>query len=455
MTSFERDQSRRLGIPVLLIVTLTASGCGKKGDPLAPLRLVPSAVTEISVRQVGNEVQLKFVLPTTNLNGPGRIDLDRVEIYAMTVAPGVAPPNRDLLTKGHVVGAISVKPPPPPGEQPEDAEPDKRPGPGDHVSFAEKLTPEKLKPEAINPATEDRGSRGGARGSSPSPATEPPDQKPGAAGTPQTPASKPEVQTPKSETQTPKPEPGATNPQPAVANPESRTPNPEPQATANYPTRVYSVRGISKGGRPGQTSTRVVVPVVPPAAPPTGLDARVGERALTLAWTPPVAEPGGPALAFNVYRAASDSSPLNASPVTAPTFDYPSVEFEKEQCFVVRAIATVQNVSLESEASATKCITPHDTFPPAPPKGLSAVSPPGSIQLTWDANTEADLAGYRVLRADAPGETLRPLTPEPIHDASFNDQNIKPGVSYEYAVIAIDRNGNASAPSQRLAVTAR
>src|SRR5919108_3497367 len=99
-------------IPLLLIVALTAGGCGKKGDPLAPLRLVPSAVTELSVRQVGNEVQLKFLLPTTNLNGPGRIDLDRIEIYAMTVAPGVTPPNRDLLSKSHMVGAIAVKPPP-------------------------------------------------------------------------------------------------------------------------------------------------------------------------------------------------------------------------------------------------------------------------------------------------------------------------------------------------------
>jgi fibronectin type 3 domain-containing protein len=59
------------------------------------------------------------------------------------------------------------------------------------------------------------------------------------------------------------------------------------------------------------------------------------------------------------------------------------------------------------------------------------------------------------LRADAPGDTLRPLTPEAIRDASFSDPNVKPGVQYEYAVVAIDRNGNTSTPSPRLGVTAR
>ncbi len=47
----------------------------------------------------GAEVELRFTLPTANANGPGPIDLDRVEVYAVTVAAGaLPPPNRDVLT---------------------------------------------------------------------------------------------------------------------------------------------------------------------------------------------------------------------------------------------------------------------------------------------------------------------------------------------------------------------
>jgi hypothetical protein len=480
----QQDRARKIAVSLVLIVVLSTGGCGKKGDPLAPLRLVPGAVSELSVRQVGSEVQLKFVLPTANLNGPGRIDLERVEIFAMTAAPGFTPPNRELLTKSHVVGTIAVKPPPPPGEQTEPAVPDKRPGPGDRVSFVETLNADKLKPEPVKTAPEPATGRGqtpaagqpaaetgAAPGATPAGAAPPTTTAPSTTppGTTTQPVTTPPATTPPATTPAgtilpgttaapgvpgstaPPPKPGEGEKTEAAATPEATA----PAAAATYPTRVYALRGVSKGGRPGQPSARIVVPVVPPPPPPTGVDAKLAERAVILGWVPPVAEPGGPTIAFNVYRAASDPSPLNPAPLTTPSFEFPGIEFEKEQCFVVRAVEIVQQVSLESDPSAEKCVTPKDTFPPAVPGNLNAVSPPGSIQLTWDANTEPDLAGYKVLRADAPGDTLRPLTPELIRDASFSDPNIKPGASYEYAIVAVDRNGNASAPSQRLAVTAR
>ena len=95
----------------MVVAFVALAACGKKGPPLAPLRLVPGQVSDLTVRRVGPEVQLRFKLPTSNANGPGRIDLDHVEIYAVTVAPGsVTPPNRDLLTKTYLVGTIPVKP---------------------------------------------------------------------------------------------------------------------------------------------------------------------------------------------------------------------------------------------------------------------------------------------------------------------------------------------------------
>ena len=101
------------------------------------------------------------------------------------------------------------------------------------------------------------------------------------------------------------------------------------------------------------------------------------------------------------------------------------------------------------------CVTPKDTFPPAPPKGLTAVGGAGAVNLIWDANTESDLAGYLVLRAEAPGDTLQPLTPQPIRETRYTDTTVKAGITYVYAVIAVDKSANQSAASNRVQETAR
>ena len=81
----------------------------------------------------------------------------------------------------------------------------------------------------------------------------------------------------------------------------------------------------------------------------------------------------------------------------------------------------------------------------------------GAISLVWDQNAEADLGGYMVLRGEVPGDTLAPLTPQPIADANYRDTTVKPGVRYVYAVVAVDSATprNASVPSPREEATAR
>jgi fibronectin type 3 domain-containing protein len=102
-------------------------------------------------------------------------------------------------------------------------------------------------------------------------------------------------------------------------------------------------------------------------------------------------------------------------------------------------------------------VTPADTFPPAAPTGLAAVSGPGAINLIWDANKDTDLAGYLVLRGEAPGDTLQPLTAQPIRETRYVDRAVQAGVTYVYAVIAVDRAAtpNRSALSNRVQETAR
>jgi hypothetical protein len=125
------------------------------------------------------------------------------------------------------------------------------------------------------------------------------------------------------------------------------------------------------------------------------------------------------------------------------------------RCYAVRTVEIADALAVESAATQPACVTLVDTFPPAAPKGLQAVaSGEGAVNLIWDASPEPDLGGYIVLRAVAPGTMLRRITPMPIGDASYRDTG-EPGVRYVYAVMAVDKAGNVSPPSERQEETAR
>ncbi|NOT43395.1 MAG: fibronectin type III domain-containing protein [Acidobacteria bacterium] len=147
---------------------------------------------------------------------------------------------------------------------------------------------------------------------------------------------------------------------------------------------------------------------------------------------------------------------VTAQPIDAPEFREP-VAFGEQRCYVVRTVALAPDTT-ESEATAPACVTPQDTFAPSPPQGLSALAVEGAINLLWEPGTEADLAGYLVLRGSPGDATLQRLTPLPIAEARFRDQAVVPGVAYEYAVVAVDRrqpSGNVSGESNRVTETAR
>jgi hypothetical protein len=82
-----------------------------------------------------------------------------------------------------------------------------------------------------------------------------------------------------------------------------------------------------------------------------------------------------------------------------------------------------------------------DTEPPAAPTSFKAVSSPTGtrVQLTWTANLENDLRGYRVYRDGAWLGT--------VPGNSYTDLSSSPANTYLYSVAAIDTSGNESAKS--------
>ncbi len=428
----------------VVVVLTVLGGCGKKGPPLAPLRLVPAAATAVEVRRAGAEAQLHFVLPAGNLNGGGPSVLDRVQIYAVTLMPGMtAPPNRELLTPDYLVGTLAVKPPPVEGEPAAaDAPPDTRPAAGEAVTFAETLTPEKL--DGAPPAGSGKGGKGAdaaakSRAAGTSLVT--------AALTTVPAASMAAIAT------------AAVGAVPASGLAAIALPFAEAASTAvaaaipKHPVRVYAVQGVTRSGRPGQPAPRVELPLVPVPSPPGAALATVTETMITVTWTGS-GEAG--AQEFNVY-ARDGKAPLNAAPIAAPPFERPGVTWGTEECFVVRAVEKSGAAAIESEPSAAACVTPRDTFAPAAPTAVSIVAGPGTINLSWDAGTEPDLGGYLVLRGEAAGGALQPLTAAPIAATNYEDKAVTPGVRYAYTIVAVDKATppNRSAPSARVEETAR
>lgn len=414
---------RAAAVAALLISAAGAPGCGKKGPPLAPLRLVPSPVSEVAARRTAEAVELSFTLPTQNQNGPGPVELDRVEIYAVTVAAGgPTPPNRDLLTSARLVGTVPVKPAPREGEAPPDPA-DLRPSPGDRAVFREAIGPPQLQPQL-----------------KPEPARAAPTAAPPAAATTATGTAAATA------------DPAAADPAGAKAAASAAAQEP----AVPYPVRVYALRGITRGGRPGPPAARVTIPLVDLPPPPAALDARYTETLYQLTWIPAVTDIAQDSVTFNVYTPGATAA-LNPQPLTAAAFEHGPVRFGEERCFTVRAVRTLQSVPIESAASAPACVTASDTFPPAAPQGLQAVAGPDGVSLSWNANAEADLAGYVVLRGEPGGDTLRPLTQQPITETSFRDTTVTSGAQYVYAVVAVDKASppNASAQSARQEVTAR
>jgi len=117
---------------------------------------------------------------------------------------------------------------------------------------------------------------------------------------------------------------------------------------------------------------------------------------------------------------------------------------------VARVDVKGNTLELAGEISAPIEVDVKDVFPPAVPTGLAAVASAGedgkgpSIDLSWQPNTEPDLAGYIVYRREDGGAWQRISPPTPAIEPAFHDEHVLAGHTYQYAVSAIDKGGHES-----------
>ena len=91
--------------------------------------------------------------------------------------------------------------------------------------------------------------------------------------------------------------------------------------------------------------------------------------------------------------------------------------------------------------------TPYDTEAPSQPTSLIAESRQASVALSWAANTEEDLAGYQVLRAEQGDMQWNTIARE-LTTTRYVDNTCRQGVTYIYKVKAVDQSQNQSECSE-------
>jgi hypothetical protein len=440
----------------VVVIACGATACGKKGPPLAPFPRVPTKVDNLVPTRIGNDVVLTFPVPAANIDGRKPADLGALKVYGITTTRIPETPEEKkaaaLLATLTVRPVLTELPPEAPGEVATTVA-KTLPGldQGAQAVFSETLTDELRVPVEL-PKKKN--------------AIEPPP-----VVVPDEPPMGPIVMPQEKETArryyfvvsvSPR---GREGPPSDVVS----VPFGDPSTAPGQPAIDYTAAQMTlKWEPPPNAKTWTIAPVVPPPPAPPKPTTPVDEPTADPSKPVPPAPPALPALSvkslgfntqatlYHVYEVPPATvapvantvtipKPLTPQPIDKSEFVLRAVTFGVERCFYVRPVDVLFGMSVQGPASPQRCVTPVDTFPPQAPRSLAAIAGAGVINLIWDANTETDLAGYIVLRGEAPGDRLLPLTPSPIRETTFRDTTVQTGVRYVYAVIAVD---NAVPPNQ-------
>lgn len=238
---------------------------------------------------------------------------------------------------------------------------------------------------------------------------------------------------------------------------------------------IYAVRLYGPDRRTAGYSNRVIV--VAGTAPPAveGVTAQVRPDGVLLKWQPQAPEPG---MVMQIVRTlvmpegAAKANPqktvsmLGAGPVQRQVLQVSLAQQDAGQAldknatldhtytYVLQRIIKLKMngaaASLAGAKSPAVLVDAKNVFPPSVPQGLAAVADAqsGTIDLSWEPSPQTDTAGYIVYRRTNGGAWQRISPGKSLVTApAWNDSTAKPGVSYEYAVSAVDRDGNQSARS--------
>lgn len=206
-------------------------------------------------------------------------------------------------------------------------------------------------------------------------------------------------------------------------------------------------------GGPGETHMRTLEPEdiagatyiyytddkIPPS-PPASLEATASIESVKLSWG--VANDNNGLAGYSVYRSQAPGGPyskVSTTLIQGTSFNDRNLTPDIPYYYVVTAVDTAGNTSVYSnEASATP---QRDTIAPSAPAGFKATAQANAVMLSWNANSEEDLAGYIIYRntTDTSSSAVR-INPASIskENTSFADTVVTNGKTYFYWLAAVD-----------------
>lgn len=176
--------------------------------------------------------------------------------------------------------------------------------------------------------------------------------------------------------------------------------------------------------------------------------------------SPSVHRPSAPVTRLQAASEGSDpGGTLDLTSLRGKTYTY--------RAWRTRSVTVAgKTLVLRSVESAPLAVTVHDLTPPATPIGLAAVLDGASVDLSWEPNSESDLAGYWIDRTespDAPANLANSSTGEPVRWHRLNPalvvapayrDTLPSGISQvRYRVLAVDTTGNLSLPTTPVSVS--
>ncbi len=236
-------------------------------------------------------------------------------------------------------------------------------------------------------------------------------------------------------------------------------------SVAQVTGRSFIDRGVEKGKeynykivfvdvriRPKDSLTKKITIKEVKPQPPTKLQAKAGDKTITLNWSYPVWNGNYEdlALQFKIYR-KHGSSPyevINTKPIIrddAAPREYTDT-FLEENVTYTYYITAVDPIGRESAPSEPVSLLLKDITPPSSPQNLIAEAGDGVIGLSWNISLELDAAGYNIYRSTGLDKKYERLNKFliPLERPFYFDSTVATGVQYFYSVSAVDKAQNES-----------
>lgn len=200
---------------------------------------------------------------------------------------------------------------------------------------------------------------------------------------------------------------------------------------------------IARNESPKSQSVSATPRDMTPPAPPTGLVLEGAHESIVATWA---GNKEADLAGYRIrYRVAGEAPWTLAGSVGTDTTTFTIVGLTNGQQYEV-AVSAFDTWGNESPATAASA-APRDMAPPPPPAGLAAAPGNGKVVLTWQPNTEPDLAGYRVFFREAGASAWELAAELPAGATTYTVTGLTNEQAYEFGVTAYDTARNESAPS--------